>query len=143
VSRRDEPTDFGAYLAPGVAPLSAREADLLRLQTADLLGCDADELRPQLAELQGLGEIEGEFSWIPESEQCRGLYLALVALLRNGVHAQGHRCCMLVHDLEAPFPALDFLKGLEEVTHLPVLLAVCRKLRPGSGERQILVRRLR
>lgn len=143
MSRRDEPTDFSAYLAPGVAPLTPREADLIRLQTADLLGCEDDELRLQLVELEGLAEIESEFSWIPESEQSRGLYLALIALLRNGVHAQGHRCCMLVHDLEAPFPALDFLKGLEEVTHLPVLLGVCRKPRPGSSERQILVRRLR
>jgi hypothetical protein len=142
VSRRDEPSDFGAYLAPGVAPLSERETALIRLQTADLLGCDADELRPQLAELEGLPQIEVEFSWIPESEQSRGLYLALLALLRNGVHAKGHRCCMLVHDLEAPFPALDFLKGLEEVTHLPVLLGVCRRRSDGS-ERQILVRRLR
>lgn len=143
MSRRDPPAEFFAYLAPGVAPLSMRESEMIRLQAADLLGCSGDELRPQFTELSGLDELQAEFAWIPEHEHSRSPYLALIALLRNGAHQSGNCCCMLVHNLESTFPALDFLKALEEITHLPVLLGICRRLEPNAAERQVLVRRLR
>ena len=135
--------EFAAYLAPGVAPLSEEEIRLICQQTAGLLGCEGDELRPVFNELHHLGEIEAEFSWLPQEEQARGPYLALLALLRNGAHRVGNCCCMLVHDLQSPFPALDYLKGLEEIVRLPVLLCVCRQPRPGAAQRQIVVHRLR
>lgn len=135
--------EFAVYLAPGTAPLAARELDMITLQAADLLGCDAAEIKPVLFELRNVGEIDEEFSRIPEHEQSRDPYVALVTLLRNGARAVGELCCMLVYDLRAPFPALDYLKGLAEITHLPVLLGVCRQPLPGSAHRQILVRRLR
>ena len=143
VSKRPEPADFAVYLAPGTGPLSPRELEVIRLQTADLLGCGSGEIRPILAELQDPAEVEAEFAWIPEAEQSRDPYLALINLLRSGAHAVGNRCCMLVHDLSAPFPALDYLKGLSEITRLPVFLGVCRRSASGSVQRQILVRRLR
>ena len=135
--------EFAVYLAPGTAPLSAHELDVVRLQTADLLGCDARELRPVPLELRGLDGVQAEFAHIPPGEQARDPYLALLLLLRNGAHAVGELCCMLLYDLRMPFPALDYLKGLGEITHLPVLLAVCRQPAAGSADRQILVRRLR
>ena len=135
--------EFAVYLAPGILPLSAQEIGMIKLQTADLLGCDANEIEPVLSELKNIGEIEEEFSRIPEAEQSREPYLALLTLLRNGAHALGNLCCMLVYDLRAPFPALDYLKGLAEITHLPVFLGVCRQPLAGQAHRQILVRRLR
>jgi len=135
--------EFAVYLAPGILPLSAQEIGMIKLQTADLLGCDANEIEPVLSELKNIGEIEEEFSRIPEAEQSREPYLALLTLLRNGAHAVGNLCCMLVYDLRAPFPALDYLKGLAEITHLPVFLGVCRQPLAGQAHRQILVRRLR
>ena len=135
--------EFAVYLAPGTAPLSAGEVEVITLQTADLLGCEAAEIRPVLIELKDIEDIEREFSRIPEQEQSRDPYLALLALLRNGARAVGNRCCMLVYDLRTPFPALDYLKGLAEITHLPVLLGVCRQPLAGQAQRQILVRRLR
>lgn len=143
MSRETGAIEFAVYLAPGTAPLGSRELDMITLQTADLLGCDAAEIKPVLFELQNVGEIEDEFSRIPEAEQSREPYLALVTLLRNGARAVGNLCCMLVYDLRAPFPALDYLKGLAEITHLPVFLGVCRQPLPGQAHRQILVRRLR
>ncbi len=136
-------SEFAVYLAPGLEPLSAQEIGILKLQTADLLGCDAQEIEPVLIGLKNVGEIDEEFSRIPETEQSREPYLALVTLLRNGAHAVGELCCMLLYDLRAPFPALDYLKGLAEITHLPVFLGVCRQPLPGQTHRQILVRRLR
>jgi hypothetical protein len=143
VTKEAAVVEFAVYLAPGTGPLASRELDMIRLQTADLLGCDAAEISPVLFELQNVGEIEDEFSRIPEVEQSREPYLALVTLLRNGARAVGNRCCMLLYDLRAPFPALDYLKGLAEITHLPVFLGVCRQALPGQAHRQILVRRLR
>ncbi|MDR3417400.1 MAG: hypothetical protein P4L83_14575 [Nevskia sp.] len=141
VTEEQGPADFAVYLAPGTGPLLPREAEVIHLQAADLLGCDPEEIRPVFVELHD--PAKAEFSWIPETEQSREPYLALVALLRSGAHAVGNRCCMLVHDLGAPFPALEYLKGLAEITRLPVLLGVCRKSTGSSGQRQILVRRLR
>ncbi len=116
---------------------------MITLQTAALLGCDAREIVPVPIELDNVGEIEEEFSQIPQSEQSREPYLALLTLLRNGAHAIGQRCCLLVYDLRAPFPALDYLKGLAEITRLPVFLGVCHQPLAGQTHRQILVRKLR
>jgi hypothetical protein len=137
------PAEFAVYVAPGAGPLSPHELDVVRLQTADLLGCDAAELRPVAVELQGVDGLQAEFAHLPAGEQSRDPYLALLALLRNGAHAVGRLCCVLLYDLHAPFPALDYLKGLSEITHLPVLLAVCRQPPTGSAHRQILLRHLR
>ena len=136
-------TEFAVYLAPGTIPLSDHELSMITLQTADLLGCDAAEIRPVLIELKLVDEIADEFARIPEAEQSREPYLALLTLLRNGARAVGSLCCMLIYDLRAPFPALDYLKGLAEITHLPVFLGVCRPPLSGQPFRQILVRRLR
>ena len=143
VSGNPEPIEFAVYLAPGIAPLSDHEIGVIRRQTADLLGCDAGEIKPLPIELKSLGEIELEFSHLVDTEQAREPYLALITLLRNGARAVGDRCCMLLYDLREPFPALDYLKGLAEITHLPVFLGVCRQPAEGSAHRQILVRRLR
>ncbi len=143
MTKAEGPIEFAVYLAPGIVPLSAQEISVIKLQTADLLGCEAAEIEPVLSELKSVDEIDEEFSQIPDSEQSREPYLALLTLLRNQARAVGNLCCMLVYDLRAPFPALDYLKGLAEITRLPVLLGVCRQPRPGQPHRQILVRRLR
>jgi hypothetical protein len=143
MTKEPAPIEFAVYMAPGTSPLSAQEIAAIKLQTADLLGCEPGEIAPVLVELNKFEEIEQEFACIPDAEQSREPYLALIALLRSGARTVGNRCCMLVYDLRAPFPALDYLKGLAEITHLPVFLGVCRPPPAGSAHRQILVRRLR
>jgi hypothetical protein len=135
--------EFAAYLAPGTAPLSDQEVELIKQQTADLIGCPQALLKPRFFALGDTDDIEAEFSWIPEHEQSRDPLLCLISLLRSGVHPVGDTCCMLVYDTHAPFSVIDYLKALAEITRLPVLLGVCDRPAAGAEPRRILVRRLR
>ena len=137
------PVEFAVYLAPGLAPLSEGELTALVLQTADLVGCDADELKPVPIELLDVADIERELLALPVKEQSREPYAALLLLLRSGARPVGNLCSVLVYDLHSPFSALDYLKGLVEITRLPVFLGICRRDRTEAGNRHILVRRLR
>ncbi len=136
--------EFTAFLAPGIAPVSDGEVELIKRQMAGLLQCEAADIKPSFVELGDLDAIEREFSWIPKYEQSRERLLSLIALLRHGAQAAGNRCCMLVYDAGAPISAIDYLQALAEITRLPVLLGVFRQPLGGDlAQRQILVRRMR
>lgn len=138
-----QPLEFGLYMAPGTSPLSEIELSTIRQQAAELFACPEQELRPRLFNIGFVSEIEQEFEIIPETEQARQPYLALLTLLRNGACPVGTLGSALIYDLRSPFPALDYLRGLAEITQMPVLLGVLRWPEPASAQRQILLRRLR
>ena len=136
--------EFGLYMAPGTAPLTEPELAEIRQQAAELFACPEQALAPRLFKIDDAVEIEQEFdALIPETEQARKPYLALLTLLRNGARPVGTLGSALIYDLRSPFPVLDYLKGLAEITRMPVLLGVFRRPDPTSGPRQILLRRLR
>ncbi len=135
--------EFAAYLAPGTAPLSAREIDAIKQQAADLLDCQQAAIQPTFVELVDSEALEDEFSWIPEHERSREPLLSLVSLLRSGARPLGNWCCMLIYDMSTSLPVIDYLKSLAEITRLPVLLGVCHQPAADNQDRQILVRRLR